>query len=74
MLDVIQWAGAVSVLAGYVCFTRKDRFWGSAWSSFGCVFFLTWSWFLDMYAILLMNLVIGVVNVRGLYLAITEGR
>ena len=71
-LDVLQWVGSFAIIAGYFCFSRKDRLWGCAWSLVGCVVFCAWSVALGHVAITAMNVIIGATNAVGLVKALGE--
>jgi len=66
MLDILQWAAAIFILVGYVCYAKKNV-WGPIFSSIGCVGFTIWSFSLAAYGIFALNSILFLVNLWAWY-------
>jgi hypothetical protein len=69
MIDVVEYVGVVLALFGSVFIARNDQYskWGFVLFLMSCILFMFWSFIIQKWGLMIMNIIYMFVNLFGIY-------
>ena len=69
MIDVLEYVGVVLALLGSVFVARNDQYskWGFVLFLMSCILFMFWSFIIQKWGLMIMNIIYMFVNLFGIY-------